>query len=363
MRKTHGLARRALQAAKRKIVGKLGFVSDQKFYLDSGIVRQRTDVERITLYSDTVDIEFVLPVDGSKARNSYRPRYVYALSDATIDPLPGLVYDAKGQFVAESSSWLALRQFYSWPQPNIGVPRSKMAGEFIFLANNGYYHWLIEDLPVFLKSLAVAPEAKVLLPRGAVSYVREVADLLNNEIVVIESPVRVERLLMTGKTGGMGSPIAGLTPHPADVATLREFFTKYLKPESSDRKLYLSRVGQKRSPANEADLQAEMEKHGFERFDGTGMSLRAQVELFSSATKLIGMHGAALSNVVWAPEGVDVYEIFSSSYMPTCYSGLTAIRGGCYTPMSYNPGAQNMIDPTNMERLVAIARDSDKKSG
>ena len=363
MSKTRGLARRALQAAKRKIIDKLGFVSDQKFYLDSGIVRPRTDVERIMLYSDAVDIEFVLPVDGSKTRNSYRPRYVYALSNATIDPLPGLVYDAKGQFVAESSSWLALRQFYSWPQPNIGVPRLKMAGEFTFLPNNGYYHWLIEDLPVFLKSLAVAPEAKMLLPRGAVSYVREVAELLDNEVFVIESPVRVERLVMTGKTGGMGSPIAGLTPHPADVAMLREFFTKYLTPKSGNRKLYLSRIGQKRSPANEADLQAEVEKYGFEPFDGTGMSLRAQIELFSSATKLIGMHGAGLSNVVWAQEGVDVHEIFSSGYMPSCYSGLTAIRGGSYTPMSYNVDAQNIIDPTSMERLVAIAHDSDKKSG
>src|SRR5215469_8048975 len=137
-----GLARRVIQAAKRRIAYKLGFISDQKFYLDSGIIRPRTDVERIMLYSDAVDIEFVLPVDGSKAHNSYRPRFVYGLSNATIDPLSGLVYDVMGQFVAESSSWLALRQLYSWPQPNIGVPHSKMDGEFIFLANNGYYHWL-----------------------------------------------------------------------------------------------------------------------------------------------------------------------------------------------------------------------------
>src|ERR1700682_4614977 len=72
---THGLARRVLQAAKRKIIYHLGFVSDQKFYLDSAIVRPRTDVERIMLYCDAVDIEFLLPVDGSKARNSYRPRF------------------------------------------------------------------------------------------------------------------------------------------------------------------------------------------------------------------------------------------------------------------------------------------------
>ena len=184
---------------------------------------------------------------------------------------------------------------------------------------------------------------------------RDAAKLIDNEIVSIDSPVRVERLVMTGKTGGMGSPTAGLTPHPADLAILREFFAKYQEPGAGERKLYLSRVGQKRSPANEPALQAEMEKCGFSPFDGTGMSLLAQVKLFSSAKRLIGMHGAGLSNIVWAQHGVEVCEIFSSGYMPSCYSALTAMRGGQYTSVSYTPGLQNMIDPVSFDRTVAIA--------
>ena len=198
----------------------------------------------------------------------------------------------------------------------------------------------------------------MLLPKASASYVREVADLIDNEIVLMDSPVRVERLVMTGKTGGMGSPVAGLTPHPADVAILREFFAKYREPDAGERKLYLSRVGQKRSPGNEPALQMEMEKQGFARFDGTGMSLLQQIKLFSSARRLMGMHGAALSNVIWAPEGVDVCEIFASAYMPSCYSALTAIRGGHYTTglvysgsaehdRSCEPGAPRNHCPSN----------------
>src|SRR5215467_4381180 len=99
MGSTRGLARRMLQAAKRQLIYQAGMVSDQKFYLDSGMVRARTDVERITLYCDAVDIEFQLPVDGSRARNCYRPRFVYGLADATVDPISNLVYDSNGQFV------------------------------------------------------------------------------------------------------------------------------------------------------------------------------------------------------------------------------------------------------------------------
>ena len=277
------------------------------------------------------------------------------LTDATIDPVPNLVYDSNGQFIAESSSWLPLRQFYSWPQPTMRAPASKLRGEFIFLPSNSYYHWLIEDLPVFLKSLAVSPRAQVILPRNAASYVREVAGLIDNDIVVVSSPTRVERLVMTGKTAGMGSPLAGLTPHPADIAILRKFFAKYLEPTSSERKVYLSRMGQKRSPANEHDLQRELEQQGFTRFDGAGMSLLSQIALFSSARQLIGLHGAAFSNIVWAPEGVDVCEIFSSAYLPSCYSALTAMRSGRYTSVTYTADADHMIDAATLERLAVIA--------
>jgi hypothetical protein len=352
---TQGLARRILQAAKRKLIYRAGMVSDQKFYLDSGMVSPRADVERIALYCDAVDIEFHLPVDGSRARNSYRPRFVYGLTDATVDPIPNLVYDCNGQFVAESSSWLPLRQFYTWPKPQIRPPRSTLRGEFIFLPNNSYYHWLIEDLPVFLKSLAVAPKAQVILPQNAASYVREVAGLIDNAVVVVSSPTRVERLVMTGKTGGMGSPLAGLTPHPADVETLRKFFAKHLQSSSDTQKIYLSRVGQTRSPANERDLQRKLEQQGFANFDGSGMNLLSQIALFSSAKQLIGMHGAALSNIVWTPQGVDVCEIFSSGYMPSCYSALTAMRSGRYTPVTYSAGARNMMDVKTLEQLAFIA--------
>lgn len=356
-RSVRRLARRSVQAAKRKMVMRLGFVSDQKFYLDSGMTQPRADVERIQMYSDAVDVEFILPVDGTKTRNVYRPRYVYGLSDATVDPLSGLVYDANGQFIAESSSWLALRQFYSWPQPEIKSPARRLQGEFIFLPGNGYYHWLIEDLPVFLNSLLLVPQARVLMPTDAASYVREAAELSGKEIVLIDAPVRVERLVMTAKTGGLGSPLAGLTPHPADVATLRSFFAKYLTQRPCNRRLYLSRTNQTRSPANESSLQLAMEKQGFEIFDGTKMSLSVQIALFSSASHLIGIHGASLSNIVWAPDRVRVCELFSSDYMPSCYSALTSMRSGHYTPVLYTPDAANGIDEATMTQLTRMAEE------
>jgi capsular polysaccharide biosynthesis protein len=348
------LVRRAVQALKRRMLVRMGVESDQKFYLDSGIVKPRQDVERIALHSDAVSLEFILPVDGLRTQNIYRPRYVYRLSDAIVDPISNLVYDSRRQYIAESSSWLQLRQLWDWPKPRISAPVRRLAGEYIFFPANGYYHWLIEDLPIFLKSLSVAPKARVLMPEKAAHYVREVAGMIDNEIVPISRPVRVERLVMTGKTGGMGSPLTGLTPHPADVSILRDFFSKFFESGPCDRKLYLSRLGAKRSPTNESEIQARVQKLGFEIFDGTGRSLRSQVALFSRAKRLIGVHGAALSNVIWTPEGVQVCEIFSSGYLPSCYSALTAMRAGHYSPVSYVENGENKVDKATLEELIAM---------
>ena len=64
---------------------------------------------------------------------------------------------------------------------------------------------------------------------------------------------------------------------------------------------------------------------------------------------------AALANIVWSPEGVEVCEIFSTDYMPSCYSALTSIRRGCYIPLSYTPGPENRIDAPTLRRLAIIA--------
>lgn len=65
-----------------------------------------------------------------------------------------------------------------------------------------------------------------------------------------------------------------------------------------DRTLYLSRVGREHRPANERDLQIEIDKQGFVSFDGTCVSLLSQIALFSSVRQLIGVHGAAFADIV-----------------------------------------------------------------
>ena len=55
------------------------------------------------------------------------------------------------------------------------------------------------------------------------------------------------------------------------------------------------------------------------------MSIPEQVELMSGASIVIGAHGAALSNLLFCPNGAAVIEIFSLDYFRTdCYYTLSA---------------------------------------
>jgi len=347
------LWQRTWQAGKRKISRRLGFLSDQIFYLDSAMKTPRSDVERLALYSPAVQLDFLSPVDLSPMHNFYQPRHVYGIGDATVDPLSGLVYDHAGVFIAESSSWLPSRQFYSWPKPFLKKHHHVLRGEYIFFPTNGYYHWLIEDLPVFLHSLAKAPGAKVLCSHLPAPYVKEVLASIANEVVFISRPTAVELLVLTAKTGGLGSPVAGLTPHPADIATLRQHFASALSTEPPSEKLYASRIGQSRSPSNEAALEARVREHGYRSFSGAGLTLRQQAAIFSRATRIVGVHGAGLANVIWCQRGVSLLELFAGSYLPSCYSALTSIRGGSYNRLIYCADDDNVVHSSALEKVAA----------
>jgi hypothetical protein len=326
--------RRAGSVIRRKVVRRFGLVSDQRFYLDSCMVSPRTDVERLGTYAEAVDVRFALPASGWLATHSYPPRFVYRLSGATVDPVSNLVYDHRGDFIAESASDLPLRRLYDWPSPRLRLPFEVLQGEFIFLPSNpNMYHW-IEDLSVFLHSAETAPKATILVAGKAVrhdeAWNRRRQELLrrfgDRRIKVIDRPTRVESLVMTGKTGGLGSPSGLQVLHPADIETIRSHFSDWLFEEPSGCGYYLSRRGFSRSPTDEPELESIAQREGLRILQPATLTLEEQARLFSGARAIVGLHGAALSNIVWLPAHASVVEFFSSSYMPAMFASLAAMR-------------------------------------
>ena len=109
---------------KKILIRSLGLVSDQFFFLDSHMLtRTGPSVEKLAVHAYTEQFSYITPFNGNKIINCYPERYIYRLEEPIVDPLSGFIYDSAGTFVAESSAWNILRNFYSWPKPFIRKPR------------------------------------------------------------------------------------------------------------------------------------------------------------------------------------------------------------------------------------------------
>jgi hypothetical protein len=353
-----GAGRRANSAIRRALVHRLGLVSDQRFYLDSSMVSPRADVERIATYAAPVNVSFRLPATGRLTTHSYPTRFVYRIPGASVDPTSNLVYDQNGDFIAESASDLPLRRLYDWPRPRIRPPGERIRGEFVFLpSNSNMYHWL-EDLAVYIHSAEVAPRASILVAGRAASH-SEAWNQRRQEVLrrfgtrrikFIDKPMRVESLVMTGKTGGLGSHSGLQVLHPADIQTVRKHFSDWLEKEPSGGSYYLSRRGFSRSPVDEPELESIAHEQGLRILQPANLTMQEQVKLFSGACAIVGLHGAALANSVWLPRGASVVEFFSSRYMPFMFASLAAMRTLNYRHASYELGPDNQMGKAFLER-------------
>jgi len=91
------------------------------------------------------------------------------------------------------------------------------------------------------------------------------------------------------------------------------------------RKLYVSRkdgtnTSFNRELANEESLQERLARYGFEVMTLSTLSPQAQLEAFTSAAVIAGMHGAGLTNMILMPEGGAVLEISGVPLTPPLYA-------------------------------------------
>lgn len=98
------------------------------------------------------------------------------------------------------------------------------------------------------------------------------------------------------------------------VQWIRQRFAHLLiAPERATRRLFISRRGTRRRPLNEDEVFDALAPLGFECVTPGQMSVAEQVTAFSSARIIVAAHGAALTNMMFAPPGATVVELTSSA--------------------------------------------------
>ena len=204
--------------------------------------------------------------------------------------------------------------------------------------NYNYYHWLFDVIPrlfVLEESLVVDSKFKLLVPDNRLPFQEKTLSRLGfyGEDVL---PSRDYSHCVARRLIVISHPKAGSRNQSGKVSLwicerLRHAYMSTVQKASSgnDRlRLYVSRGDNtnQRVLVNEFKLLNQLASRGFQSVELSKLSFDEQIDLFACAEAVIGVHGAGLSNLVFAPAGCLVIEIAGQSYCPRMFEEIATHR-------------------------------------
>lgn len=196
-----------------------------------------------------------------------------------------------------------------------------------------YYHFLFDVLPrwALLRDAGLAESVDGIYVPTETRYQREllaISGLDRQRIVPTtkHSAIRADRLLVPS------------------LANVDEYMPPWIPLWLRDqlpagdlserpRRIYVTRGSgpNTRRLTTEDALWPELARRGFVRIDPGTLSVREQIDSFAAADVVVGIHGAALSNLVFSPSGVRVLELFAPRYTkPPFWVLADSIPGSTY---------------------------------
>ena len=229
------------------------------------------------------------------------------------------------------------------------LPRPKrVQGQYCLISHpwsQRYYHWVIESLPrlAILERFPQLSSVPLIVLGPLLGFQREsfkLAEVPSERIVEFDGDCwQLEKLYFPQVPAPSGNP----SPHA--VAWLRQRFLKRedLSPTASEpRRLYLTRRdAAQRRLLNEPEIIEYLRGLGFEIICPGEMSFAEQIQTFRNAEIVVAPHGAAATNMVFAPAGATLIELFGDNYINGCYWALANI---CSQKHAFLTGTSQWLD-------------------
>lgn len=231
--------------------------------------------------------------------------------------------------------------------------RSRPACSLVGRLDSNYFHWLIdtcgqlEGLRVYCERTGVEPV--IVVRAGAPRFVRESLAILGlDPESVLEWPIRSSSDLPTDDGGPVAIHVPTLVVsawrgyrHGSSRKSLAWLRAAFLHGALGER--HFSRANRERGgmfyiqrprPAwrtivNDDAVRTYLEGRSFQVVRPEEYSLRDQISLFSRASVIVGMHGAGLTNILFAPNA-KLVELVGSYGGPEYFSMCSGL-GNQYT--------------------------------
>ncbi|WP_029007472.1 glycosyltransferase family 61 protein [Azospirillum halopraeferens] len=208
---------------------------------------------------------------------------------------------------------------------------------FAMGCSDNYFHWLVDFLPR-LAVRALVPdggERRVVLDRPPSGRALEAL-----QVMVLGLGLDGFDLFVAGDEWTDYPDLVVPLPARDRAAALWGVVLgrtrALLPPVEVARRLFVRRgTTGRRTPVNEDEVANALEPRGFRSVDPGAMSFVEQVALFAGADVIVGGHGAAFTNLLFAPADATVVELRGSVRQPF-FGRLAAGRGMRYAEV---PGA------------------------
>jgi hypothetical protein len=259
------------------------------------------------------------------------------LENVVIDLKSGHCFDENYSVIQESSNWpVSDLTKGTIPRP-IATPRTYSFDKVgVALPSNGFYHWLIEDLPSVIETVKQKSHTKVFVYQNAPKYVLDFLSIFEIDFQLFPRFSKFSNLTMPIRQQNVGQP------NRDDVSTLRNLFFPKLTRFNNLENVYISRVKSSRSPKFERELQSQLIGKGWRIAYLEEMDLITQFNVFHNAKTIMGIHGAGLSGLVFADVKTPVIEIYPVDRNIRCFESLVSATGHTLMRIPFEKGARRI---------------------
>jgi len=207
----------------------------------------------------------------------------------------------------------------------IFVPEAKfLPGAWTSIASNlgdgsNYFHWMLDNLTRLRVRESLPEPTRILLPQGCHRFIAETIEMLGLQDEVdfpAAKCLQPERFYFCSATSMTG------VWNPMGFDWLRQKFASFRASVASGKPVFFTRRGSARVPPDLARIEETFSQHGFDIVDCGMLSVKEQIQLSSQASAIAGLHGAALTNLLWALPGTPILEMFTAGYLNACYEQI-----------------------------------------
>nr|WP_298797997.1 glycosyltransferase family 61 protein [uncultured Acetobacter sp.] len=226
-----------------------------------------------------------------------------------------------------------------------------------------YGHWMVELLPKLWLAEEHLPLCSLVVPRLSGNFAR----VLRDSVALSTSFVPLFLEMEPQDVGFFKELVVvdGLTNHGVYMSPLVFSRTDEVVgrvPGTQVRRLYIMRKNRSRTVQNEDAVMDFLQTQGFVCLDPAELTLLEQIKLFKNAECVVGVMGAAMTNIMFCGKGTRIINLAPGNMPDTFFYFIAGLRGlNYYEIRGEQEGATEdwdspfHIDPDHLAHVLDVA--------